>query len=149
MNAVLVVGLGNPLMGDDGVGWHVAERLGGDPRLPAGVEVVRGGTDLLRYADRIAESSSAIVIDALLDEGEPGAVSVFDDALGRLENRQDDVHCLSAVQAIQLLRLTVSAPIRLLGISVRGTTVEAGLSPGLAARLPAIIDRVLAELADP
>ncbi|HEY9141368.1 MAG TPA: hydrogenase maturation protease [Bryobacteraceae bacterium] len=165
MKPLLVIGLGNPLMGDEGIGWHVAERLSGDPRLPALAEVVCGGTDLLRYAAQMEQSRRAIVVDALRDDAEPGSVWAFEEPGGEpggagatacqpvpsqlpgLDNRQDNAHCLSAVQAIQLLRMTVQVPITLLGISIRSANVQAGLSPELAARMPGILDRVLRELA--
>jgi hydrogenase maturation protease len=146
MKPLLVIGLGNPLMGDEGIGWHVAERLSGDPRLPAGAEVIWGGTDLLRHADRMEQSRRVIVVDALRDDAEPGSVRSLEAPAG-LDNRQDNAHCLSAVQAIQLLRMTVAVPITLLGISIPRANVQTGLSPELYARLPAILDRVLRELA--
>jgi len=161
MKPPLVIGLGNPLMGDEGIGWHVAECLSGDPRLPAGVEVVCGGTDLLRHAGRMEQRRRVIVVDALRDDGgEPGSVWAWDEPSGAgaavcqpsysqlpgLDNRQDNAHCLSAIQSIQLLRLTVRVPIKLLGISIRSANVQNDLSPELAARLPAILDRVLIEL---
>ena len=154
MKPLLVIGLGNPLMGDEGIGWHVAERLSVDPRLPAGAEVVCGGTDLLRYAARMEQSRRVIVIDALRDDAAPGSVWAFEEPGGAgdsacrpgLDNCQENAHCLSAVQAIQLLRMTVPAPITLLGISVPCAKAQTGLSPELAARMPAILERVLREL---
>jgi len=156
MKPLLVIGLGNPLMGDEGIGWHVAERLAGDPRLPAGVEVVCGGTDLLRHADRMEERRRVIVVDALRDDAEPGNVWVGEDpggagaaacqSLPGLGDRQDNAHCLSAVQAIQLLRMTIPVPITLLGISIPCANIQAGLSPELTARMAAILERVLREL---
>ena len=146
MKPLLVIGLGNPLMGDEGIGWHVAERLAGDPRLPADAEVVCGGTDLLRYADRMEQRRRVIVVDALQDDAEPGTIWAVDASAGALDDRQDNAHCLSAVQAIQLLRMTVTAPITLLGISIPCANVQTGLSPALAASMPAILDRVLREL---
>jgi hydrogenase maturation protease len=169
MKPRLVIGLGNPLMGDEGIGWHVAERLAGDARLPADVEVVCGGTDLLRHADRMEQRRRVIVIDALRVDAEPGNVWVGEDPGGEssgagapvfgsaadsagqplpaLDNRQDNAHCLSAVQAIQLLRMTTRVPITLLGISVCRADLQAGLSPELAARMPSILESVLGELA--
>jgi len=159
MKPLLVIGLGNPLMGDEGVGWQVAERLSGDPRLPADAEVVCGGTDLLRHAGRMEQRRRVIVVDALRDDAEPGTVWAWEErgagAAGdsacqpfpQLDNGQDNAHCLSAVQAIQLLRMTVPVPITLLGISIPSATLQPGLSPELAARMPAILERVLRELA--
>ncbi len=145
MKPLLLIGLGNPLMGDEGIGWHVADRLSGDPRLPADAEVVCGGTDLLRYADRMEHRRRVIVVDALQDDAEPGSVSSWDTSAG-LDNRQDNVHCLSAVQSIQLLRMTVPVPITLLGVSIPRANVQTELSGELAARVPSILERVLREL---
>ena len=67
MKPLLVIGLGNPLMGDEGVGCHVADRLAADPRLPEHVEVISGGTDLLRYADRMEGRGRVVIVDAIQD----------------------------------------------------------------------------------
>jgi len=158
MKALLVIGLGNPLMGDEGVGWHVADELVGDPRLPADAEVVCGGTDLLRCAALMERRRRVVVIDALQDDAEPGSVWKFEDRapwgagapagqpLSELADQQFNAHGLSAVQAILLLRTTVTAPITLLGISICRAGGNPGLSPELAVRMQAIADRVLQEL---
>ena len=146
MKPVLVIGLGNPLMGDDGAGCAVAEQLAADPRLPENVEVICGGSDLLRCSDQIDGRARVVVIDAVQDDAEPGSVSSFDDAGSDLDDRQDHAHQLSAVQAIRLLKLTTSAHCRLLGISISSAAAGARLSPALVDRMPAILDRVLQEL---
>jgi len=145
MKPVLVIALGNPLMGDEGIGWHVAGRLAADPRLPPRVEVVWGGTDLLRLADRMAGRSRVILIDALLDGSKPGDVTVFDSLAG-LDPRQEHAHHLSVVEAVQLLSMVAPVPFTLLAISVSSVEMRPDLSAELAARLPAIIDRVLEKL---
>ena len=144
MKPQLVIGLGNPLMGDDGVGCAVAERLAADPRLPETVEVICGGTDLLRYSAQIAGRSRVIVLDAIEDDGQPGHVAALSAAA--LDARQDHAHHLSAIQAIQLLEMTTPVSSLLLAISISSARAGLGLSPALAARLPAIVDRLLREL---
>ncbi len=143
MKRPLVIGLGNSLMGDDGVGCRAAELLAGDPRLPAGVEVIAGGTDLLRYAVEIQGRSRIVVIDAVQSDSEPGSVQEVEP--GPLD-RQEHAHHLSAAQAVALLRMLTPAPIRLLGIAARSAACGADLSPVLKVRMPAILDRVLEEL---
>jgi hydrogenase maturation protease len=147
MKPVLVIGLGNPLMGDDGVGWAVAERLANDPRLPESVEVICGGTDLLRYARQIESRSAVLVLDAIQGAAEPGTISVFADGAPELDETQEHAHHLSAIQAIRLLQMTMPVSFLLLCVSISGGSLVAGLSPELAARLPAVTDRVLQELA--
>ncbi|HUI59580.1 MAG TPA: hydrogenase maturation protease [Steroidobacteraceae bacterium] len=147
MKPLLVIGLGNPLMGDDGIGCHVAARLAGDPRLPESVEVISGGTDLLRFASQIEGRSRVFILDAIHDDAEPGAVSVFAADLPGLDERQEHAHHLSAVQAIGVLRILMPVRITLVGISISSAAIESGLSPALDTRVPAIVDRVLQELA--
>jgi len=146
MKPLLAIGLGNPLMGDDGVGCAVAERLAGDGRLPECAEVICGGSDLLRYAGQMEGRRRVVIIDAVQGDSEPGNVEIFEGAGSLLDERQDQVHHLSAVQAIRLLEMTSPVHCTLLGISVSSIVPGTGLSPLLKARLPAILDRVVQEL---
>jgi hydrogenase maturation protease len=143
MKPRLAIGLGNPLMGDEGIGWHVVGRLAADPRLPADVEAIPGGTDLLGCAGRIEGRRRVVVIDAIADDAEPGSVSIVD---GDVDERQEHAHHLSVVQAVKLLGMIVPARFTVLGVSVGAVRLGEELSPELAARLPAIVDRVLEEL---
>jgi hydrogenase maturation protease len=143
MKPRLAIGLGNPLMGDEGIGWHVAGRLAADPRLPADVEAIPGGTDLLGCAGRIEGRQRVVVIDAIQDDAELGSVLIVN---GELEERQEHAHHLSVAQAVRLLQMMTPARFTVLGVSVRAACLGEELSPALAARLPAIVDRVLEEL---
>ena len=146
MKPQLVIGLGNPLMGDDGVGWVVATRLAADPRLPDTAEVICGGTDLLRHAGRMAGRSRVILIDAIQDHAAPGSVIWLQPDDEKLEARQQHAHHLSAVHSVLLLNLITPIPVLLMGISIGSARLSAGLSPALDARMPAILDGVLSEL---
>jgi hydrogenase maturation protease len=146
MKPLLAIGLGNPLMGDDGVGCAVAEQLASDPRLPECAEVICGGTDLLRYADQMEGRSRVVVVDAVEGDMEPGSIVTFEGAGPELGECQDHAHHLSAVQAIRLLGMTKSVRCTLLGISVSSVAIGTGLSPTVGARMPTILDRVLQEL---
>ncbi len=67
----LVLGYGNPLRGDDGVGWVVAERLQG----VVGITAVPLHQLLPEHADLMQTAVSVIFVDATV-EGEPGVVRV-------------------------------------------------------------------------
>ena len=142
MKPRLAIGLGNPLMGDEGIGWHVAGRLAADPRLPPDVEAIAGGTDLLGCAARIEGRQCVVIIDAMEDDAEPGSVSVVQEDM---EERQEHAHHLSVAQAVKLLQLITPARFTVLGVSVRAACLGEELSPAMAARLPAIVERVLEE----
>jgi hydrogenase maturation protease len=146
MKSLLVIGLGNPLMGDDGVGWHVAERLAADARLPEHAEVICGGSDLLRYAGEMEGRKRVFLIDAIQDGSGAGTVTVFDQDFRGLEQHQEHAHHLSAIQAVNLLRLLVPARFTLLAISISSARREPALSPAMAQRMPVILQQVLENL---
>ena len=147
MKPLLVIGLGNPLMGDDGIGPRIVEELRGNPRLPECAEVMDGGTDLLQCASQIEGRSRVVLIDAIHDGSEPGTVSVFDESFAGLDESQHHAHGLSAVEAVGLLKLIAPVPFRLIGISIASAGVDRELSPTLRAAMPTILERVVRELA--
>jgi len=146
LKPLLLIGLGNSLMGDEGVGCLVAEQLAGDPRLPETVEVLCGGTDLIRYAGQMEGRSRVFIVDALQDGGAPGSVSVFQQPCSGLDERQQHAHHLSVCQAIALLKMTMLIRFTLLGISIPSAAHGIGLSPVIGGRMPAILDCVLQEV---
>lgn len=149
MKPNLVIGLGNPLVGDEGIGWHVADRLSRDPRLPQDTEVLLGGTDLLRCGDQMEQRKRVILIDAILDPANAGTVSLLEGRMLELDTRREHAHHLSVVQALQLLQ--VASPslktvrFTLAAIAIGSARISRELSPSLAARIPHILDRVLQE----
>lgn len=141
----LLLGLGNSLMGDDGVAWHVVEALRDDARLPPEVEVAWGGSDLLACADLLGGRDRVVLLDAVLGEA-PGAVVLLDPERETLDERDAGAHGLSLPGALRLLRQGGAldrAEIRLVGIGVDEVRVGTALSAALAARLPAIVAQVL------
>jgi hydrogenase maturation protease len=99
---VLVIGLGNPLMGDDGVGARAAELMAADSAVTARADVVAGGTDLLRCMDEMEGRRRVILIDAAQGFAKPGEVVVVDDP-GQVSGLEY-AHTLSAVRALELMR---------------------------------------------
>lgn len=82
---VLVAGVGNIFLGDDGFGPEVVRMLQQE-QLPAGVQLVDYGIRGVHLAYDLLESWEALVlIDALPPSGKPGAVEVFE-----LESETDD-----------------------------------------------------------
>jgi hydrogenase maturation protease len=71
---VLVVGYGNPLRSDDGLGWRAAELLATDPRL-AGARILAHHQLVPELAVDISRASLVVLVDAAAD-GDPGSVSV-------------------------------------------------------------------------
>jgi hydrogenase maturation protease len=74
---VLVLGIGNLLMGDEGVGVHAARRLERED-LPACVTVVDGGTGGFHLLSYLRDFDPIVMIDATIDGQAPGTVAVLE-----------------------------------------------------------------------
>ncbi len=144
----VVIGIGNPLHGDDGVGVRAVECLRG--RLPENVELVEGmiyGPDLLPCLEG---RGKAIFIDAIDAGEEPGAVFRFSPR----EVRQDkgapalSLHDFGLYELIAAAELLDQCPKEITVIAVQVKSMEMGmeLSPEVEAALPHVSRLVLEEL---
>lgn len=77
MKKLLILGIGNYLMGDEGVGVHFAQRLENEP-LPPGVDVLDGGTGGFHLTSFIEHYPTIILIDATLDGQPPGTIRLLE-----------------------------------------------------------------------
>ncbi len=75
--SILVLGVGNVLMGDEGVGVHAAWQLQRQP-LPPGVSVVDGGTGGFHLLSYLQDYETVILIDATMDGELPGTVALLE-----------------------------------------------------------------------
>ena len=73
---IRVIGIGNPLRGDDGIGLAVVEALQRG-RLPAGVEIIEGGEVGVGLIGLMEGADSVVLVDAAEMGLEPGAFRVF------------------------------------------------------------------------
>jgi hydrogenase maturation protease len=146
---VLVLGIGNILLGDDGAGVEAARRLAA-MQIP-GVDVLDGGTIGFMLMPYLAGRRAVLVLDAVSgDQGIPGDVVVIgDSAVRRGHGIRLTAHDIGLVDALAAAELTGCAPqqVSLVGIVPASTTERWGLSPVVASRVAAMTDaarRVLA-----
>ncbi len=71
---VAVIGLGNEVLSDDGLGVHAVRRLRERPSLPEGIELIEGGTAGLLLLPWLADSERVIIIDAIDTGAPPGTL---------------------------------------------------------------------------
>jgi hydrogenase maturation protease len=74
---VTVLGLGNILLSDDGVGVHVARSLAMNPGAPSGLRALDGGTLGFRLLEALIRSDSVLIVDAGLMDEPPGAMRLL------------------------------------------------------------------------
>jgi hydrogenase maturation protease len=140
---VLVIGYGNPLRGDDGVGWRVAETIVSDPRL-AGAHVMTAHQLLPELAVELGEAGLAVLVDARVGEP-PGSISVKH--VAPVAEGSPFGHHLTPA-ALAALALTVvgrSADVVVVSIGIKSTEPGTGLSHAVADAVPAVRE-VVADL---
>jgi len=144
----MVLGVGNPDRGDDGVGPAVLDRLRG--RLPAGAEGQVSGGDFLNLINDWAEVEGLVVVDAAAALGTPGRVHRIDATSGDmpLPRQPASSHAFGLPEAIALARSLGQAPGQIVVLAVEGEdfATGAGLSPMVAAAVDGIAVKALDEV---
>jgi hydrogenase maturation protease len=144
----VVLGLGNTIRTDDGLGIHALEQLGKHPKLHPDVELVEGGTKGLELACYAAEASKLLILDAV-DVGEvPGTVVRFTAAdLANLPGGKS-VHDLGLADLLLTLSLVAEQPQEIIVLGVQPDSTELGteLSPAVEAALEPLIEAAVAQL---
>lgn len=144
----LVLGLGNLVHSDDGVGVHLIDRLLNDPRVPSGVELLDGGTHGLTLLSRIAGLRRLLVVDAI-DVGEqPGTVIRFEGAALKGLPGKPSVHQLGFADLMAALQLTGGTPeeVVVLGVQPLSTEWSADLTPPVFQSLEPLATAVIGQL---
>jgi len=144
----VVIGVGNTLLSDDGVGVHAARRLQTDPRLPAGVTILDGGTLGLELIPYASDASRLLFLDAVNAAVSPGTLTRMtgSELLGCSGGW--NVHQLGVADLIAALALVSAEPqeIVVLGLQPGYTDWGTSLSPEIESALPALVDAALSEL---
>lgn len=146
---VLVAGIGNVFLGDDGFGAVVAQRLAGR-ELPPGVEVVDFGIRGLDLAYALGQPYDAVIlIDALARGGCPGRIEVIQPDIDGDESAPFDSHRMDPSAVLRLARRLGGLPARILLVGCEPLETGAGesafmnLSAPVAAAVEPVVDRVL------
>jgi hydrogenase maturation protease len=141
IDGVLVIGYGNPLRSDDGLGWHAAERLAQDPRLD-GASVVQRHQLTPELALDISTASLVVLIDAN-SRIAPGGLTVSRveraTAVGGTWSHHVTPSVLVALADELYGR---SADVFVVSCGVQSLELGDRLSPAVEAALPRVVDEV-------
>jgi hydrogenase maturation protease len=143
-----VIGVGNTILSDEGVGVHAARLLERNPRVPAGVTILDGGTLGLELIPYASDASRILILDAMNSGKAPGTLARMTgkDLLGTTAGRS--VHQLGVADLIAALFLVSSGPqeIVVLGVQPANTDWGTTLSPEVEAALVLLVDAAVAQL---
>ncbi len=152
----LIIGLGNPILGDDGVGWKVAQEVSRQLPItnyqsPIEVDCVAlGGLSLM---ERMVGYKRAIIVDSMeTGQCDVGSVNVFPlEALTNpMAGHSTAIHDMSLMTALEVGRkmgLDVPASVRVVAVEAKNVyDFSEELSPPVAAAVPLAVQAVLDEL---
>jgi len=145
----LVLGLGNILLGDEGVGVRVVERLQELYRFPPEVQVLDGGTLALDLLPYVEDADRLLVIDALEMGAEPGTIARLEgDKVPAFLSVKISPHQMGLADLLAAARLRNFYPQEVVLWGVQPEAVRPGLelSSPVAAQVEVLVDKVLAEL---
>lgn len=130
---LLVLGIGNLLMGDEGVGVQVAQRLA-QRQMPAGVECMDGGTGSFFLLDPMLEASRILLIDAAAGDDEPGTIRILEPKFSQDYPRTLTSHDIGLKDLLDSFYLMERAiPVRLIAITIDPQqSLSTELSPPIA-----------------
>jgi len=143
---VLVLGLGNLLMSDDGLGVLAIEELK-KKEWSDNILFLEAGTGIINCLSVISVSQKLIVVDAVRGGGKPGSVYRFTEEK-LLGQRLTDSHGFSLPEALWWARKVKGLPREILiyGVEPEVITLGTELSPLVAKALPQVISRVIKEI---
>ena len=145
----IVLGLGNPLMGDDGAGLAALEALRRDYDFGAGVELEDGGALGLALLPLVEDAGSLLVLDAVRFGGRPGTTVVREGPeISRYLSLKLSPHQTGFRETLALAELRGNLPPRfaVVGVEVAGAEYAEPLSADIQSALPAMVAAAVAKL---
>lgn len=146
---IVVIGVGNLLLKDEGVGVHVAQELQ-KRGLPSAVEVHDGGVAGIGLLDLFPGVSKVLLIDAAEMNLDAGALVRFtpEEVAGKVGGPRFSAHDIGLLEVLELARALDQCPpeVVIFGIQPKEISWGTELSPEVQASIPKITEAVLREI---
>ena len=150
MKKVLIGGIGNVLLGDDGVGPYLVRLIASQYEFDEGVEWMDLGTPALELVDNIAGRDAVILVDSIDLDAPAGTVVLFRkcDITAQGSSGHIDAHAPALVDAILASEMFANPPKEVLLVGIVGGSFEPGckLSEPVQKALPRATAEILIEL---
>ena len=146
---IVVLGVGNILLSDEGVGVRALERLKRDYRLPSEVEAVDGGTSGMELLEFLACADHLVIVDAVRSGKPPGTIiRVSGDDVPKLFRTGLSPHQIGLSDVLAALALIGEQPgsTTIVGVEPASLDIGMALSTQVDALLPELAERLAGEL---
>jgi len=150
MTKIVVLGIGNILLTDEGVGVRTIEALERDYTLPPEVEVIDGGTCGMEMLEQLENLDGLVVVDCVRANQPPATpILLKGDDVPVFFKTKLSPHQVSLSDVLASLEFTNRAPksIAIVGMQPVSMSLGMELSPEVAAKVPELVAMTLAELA--
>ena len=147
----LVMGLGNPIMGDDGLGIVALEELRRCWRISPGIRLEDGGTWGMSLLPLIEETDRLLVIDAIKAGGSPGTLVCLEgDDLPRYFALKLSPHQIDLKEVLAVCHLRGSTPREVVALGLEPDSIDMSteLSVPVAEALPHLLQEIVNRLGD-
>jgi hydrogenase maturation protease len=140
MKKTLILGVGNVLLCDEGVGIHTIQALQNE-QLPSGVHLLDGGTGGFHLISWLQEYERVIMVDATLDNRPPGTVRLLRPRYASEFPPLMSAHEIGLRDMLEVMQLTGDMPeVHLIVVSAANVSeVGMDLTPEVAAAIPQVI----------
>jgi hydrogenase maturation protease len=147
MQNIAVLGIGNILLKDDGVGVEVANRLAEMP-WPDNVSIIDAGTAIMSLLDVFIKNEKIIVVDCLKGGHEPGTIYRLNpEQLGAWQKESLSLHDVQVLDMMKMAALFNSHPdVVIFGIEPHTLELNLGLSETMQERFHVLVEHVRQEL---
>lgn len=147
---ILILGIGNILLSDEGAGIKAVWELQQSYEIPSGVEVVDGGTSGMELLSTIENRKHLFILDALNSDGDnPGSVARIDlsEEPGFLQNKVSP-HQLGLSEVLAVTQITGTQPENIILYGIRPSSLETGteLSPEAESGIRTAMDLLFRDL---
>ncbi|MCK4796475.1 MAG: hydrogenase maturation protease [Spirochaetes bacterium] len=143
-NSVLILGIGNPIRKDDGIGPAIITHLQ-NSREYNHVDFLDGGTDGLSLIEYIKDYKKVIIIDAVDMGASPGDIRLFspDEVKLNIITESLSTHGFGLAEVIDLIKkLGIKVDLKIIGIQPKDISLGQGLNKEISAKIGEIIDIV-------
>lgn len=147
---IVVLGVGNTLLSDEGVGVHAVTRLVELYDLPETVEVIDGGTSGMDCLDQVSGADHLLIADCMRSKQEPGTITrLTGEQIPAFFKTRISPHQVGLSDMLAALNFHDMMPKNIVLYGVEPESMALGMEPTatVAAQLPELVEKLAAELA--
>ena len=147
---ITIVGVGNRLLGDEGVGLHIIDNLSKIP-MPSHVNIIDCGCDLLSLTAYLNKPQKIVIIDAIRAGGKPGEIYRFDyNKLPATKGETQSGHQIGTIDVLRLLKsvypVMADSEIILIGVEPKMLELSTDLSQEVRGSIAGVTRLVIEEI---